>query len=163
VGPVSPDAVPGILADHDVFLAPSRFEGFGCSIVEAMAAGCVPVVSRIRGVTDAIVRDGETGFVFPVGEIRAAAATVRRLALDPAALQRISDAARADLQERFAVEAIAAQYAAILSAIRAAPRPIASPLPISRWRYPVGLKPGLRTYLPTGLKNTLRVWRERLA
>jgi hypothetical protein len=123
----------------------------------------VPIASRIRAVSDTIVRDGETGFLFSVGDVRAAAAAVRRLALDRAALQRMSDAARADVQERFAVEAMAARYAAILNATRAAPRLTAPPLPIDRWRYPAGLNPGLRTYLPTGLKNTLRVWRERLA
>ena len=128
-----------------------------------MAAGCVPIVSRIRGVTDAIVRDGETGFLFPVGEVRAAADAVRRLALDPGALQRMAAAARTDVRESFGVEVMAARYAAILHATRANPRPIAPPLPLERWRYPAGLNPGLRTYLPTGLKNTLRLWRERLA
>jgi glycosyltransferase involved in cell wall biosynthesis len=118
VGQVSPDEVPRILADHDVLLAPSRFEGFGYSVIEAMASGCVPIASRIRAVSDTIVRDGETGFLFSVGDVRAAAAAVRRLALDRAALQRMSDAARADVQERFAVEAMAARYAAILNAPR---------------------------------------------
>jgi hypothetical protein len=58
---------------------------------------------------------------------------------------------------------MAARYAAILSSVRAAPRALAPPLPIEGWRYPAGLNPGLRSYLPTGLKNVLRVWRERLA
>jgi glycogen synthase len=128
-----------------------------------MAAGCVPIVSRIRAVTDTIVRDSESGLLFPLGDVHAAAAAVRRLALDRVALRRMSETARTDVQHRFAVEAMAYRYAAILSAIRAAPRPIASPLPITRWSYPSGLNPGLRTYLPTGIKNTLRVWRERLA
>jgi glycosyltransferase involved in cell wall biosynthesis len=163
LGRVSPDAVPAILADHDVFLAPSRFEGFGCSIIEAMASGCVPIASHIRAVTDTIVRDGETGFLFPVGDVRAAAAAVRRLALNRATLQRMSDAARADARERFSVEAMAESYAAILSSIRKSPKSISKPFPLHQWRYPAGLKPSLRTYLPTGLKNMVRGWRERLA
>jgi len=34
------------LANSDVFLFPSYFEGFGISILEAMSSGCIPVVSR---------------------------------------------------------------------------------------------------------------------
>ena len=39
-----------IMADHDVFVLPSRFEGFGLSALEAMLAGRVLLVSEIAGI-----------------------------------------------------------------------------------------------------------------
>lgn len=162
LGQVLPSRVPSLLAEHDVLLMPSRYEGFGCTLIEAMAAGCVPIVSRIRGVTDAVVEDGVTGFLFPIGNVSAAADAISRLARNRTLLERMSHSGRRDMN-RFCTEAMAASYAAILSSIRTAPPDLSEPLPIDCWRYPPGLKPGLRTYLPTGVKNTLRIWRERLA
>jgi glycosyltransferase involved in cell wall biosynthesis len=46
----------------DVFLFPSAMEGFGLSVVEAMASG-VPVIGSDRGSIPEILIDGEGGFV----------------------------------------------------------------------------------------------------
>ena len=52
------------LPDFDVFLLPSRFEGFPLTVLECMHAG-VPIVAHdVGGIAEAIV-DGETGFVVP--------------------------------------------------------------------------------------------------
>jgi glycosyltransferase involved in cell wall biosynthesis len=155
--------IPRLYADHDVLLMPSRIEGFGQTIVEAMAAGCVPIVSHIRGVTDTIVRDGEDGCLFPIGNVRAAANAVCILAADRGRLATMSQAARANVLGRFDLATQAKAYAEVIEQIMSEPPRLAAPLPFDRWFYPRGLGPGLRTYLPTGLKNTLRVWRERLA
>src|SRR5450432_1118045 len=39
-----------ISSEHDVFLLPSRFEGFGLSALEAMLAGRVLMVSNVAGI-----------------------------------------------------------------------------------------------------------------
>lgn len=163
LGRVAPAEVPAVLANHDVFLFPSRFEGLGLSLVEAMAAGCVPVASRIRQVTDFVVNDGENGLLFPVGDVAGAAAAIQRLAEDRGLLARLSAAARQNAAHRFDLPGMARAYAAVLNPIAANPPLIAPAKAMADWSYPRGLKPGLRTYLPNGLKNLLRVWRERLA
>ncbi|MDX6752571.1 glycosyltransferase family 4 protein [Geminicoccaceae bacterium 1502E] len=163
VGRVAPEDVPALVAEHDAFLMPSRYEGFGQTLVEAMAAGCVPVASRIAGVTDRIVAHGEDGFLFAVGDMAAAAGFVRELAASPARLAAMAGAARRNVQGRFDLERQAAAYAGLIGRIAADPPQIAAPLPLECWHYPRGLRPGLRTRLPEPVKNFLRVWKERLA
>lgn len=163
LGAVAPSEIPTLMAKHDVFVAPSRFEGFMITLAEAMAAGCVPVASRIRGVTDAIVDDGATGLLFPVGDVAAAAAAIERLRTVPALLQAMSNKGPAAMRERFSVGRMGERYAMLLRAVQGDPPSIAAPLPIETWRMPHGLSDGLRTRLPTPLKNFLRGIRERVA
>src|SRR5690606_16312014 len=109
--------VPAVLAAHDVFLMPSRFEGLPVAALEAMATGCVPAASRIRGVTDFLIEDGATGLLFPVGDVAAAAGAVRRLATDRALLEACSAAGRRAVQERFDVGAMADAYAKVIRGV----------------------------------------------
>jgi glycosyltransferase involved in cell wall biosynthesis len=64
VGPglneVDPDQLPGLLAQHDVVLMPSRAEGFGLVAAEATAAGRWVVAAAVGGLSE-IVIDGVTG------------------------------------------------------------------------------------------------------
>jgi glycosyltransferase involved in cell wall biosynthesis len=161
LGPVPLDMVAGIMARHDVFLFPSRFEGLGIALAEAMAAGCVPVASRIHGVTDFVIAEGKTGFLVPVGDTAAAAQAILLLARDRERLARMAAAARSSALARFRIEAMAAAYAQVLERVWSATPDIAPPLRLDAWRIPRGLRPGLRTALPAPVKNTLRLLRER--
>lgn len=162
LGAVQPAQIPSLLANHDVLIAPSRFEGFGMILAEAMAAGCVPVASRIRGVTDEVIEDGSSGLLFPVGDIRQAAAAVQCLA-DPSLRRRLAVAARARASEQFSASVMATRYLEVLAAIRAVPPTIAPPLDPTLIRVPSGQRSGLRTALPAPIKNMLRTMRERFA
>jgi glycosyltransferase involved in cell wall biosynthesis len=162
VGPVSPARVSAILSQHDVLIAPSRYEGFCLTVVEAMAAGCIPVVSRISGVTDIAIEDGHSGLLFPVGDVRRAALAIVKLA-DPALRRAMSANARARARARFSAERMAEQYLKLVCAIRGVPPPVTPQLDPNRWDIPRGLRPGLRTFLPEPLKNFLRTVRERAA
>jgi glycosyltransferase involved in cell wall biosynthesis len=163
LGRLAPAQVPAVFADHDVFLFPSRFEGLGLSLVEAMAAGCVPVATHIKGVTDFVIEHGKSGFLFPMGNTRQAADAVRLLAAEPERLCSMAAAARSHNQERFSVPTMAADYARLLDSLRTDPPTISAPLQMGDWHYPKGLRAGLRSQLPTGVKNMLRGFRERLA
>ena len=117
---------------------------------------------HIRNVTDFVVEPG-TGLLFPVGDIKAAAGLVRRLNGDRRLLTRMSVAARASAAERFRTDRMAAAYAGVLERAMSHPRSIATPLPRSAWCLPAGLRPGLRSLLPSGVKNRVRLVMERLA
>src|SRR5262249_19226179 len=62
---ITPDIV-GWLAAADVLAAPSRNEGMGRAIVEAMAPG-LPVVGAQGGGIPAVVAAGEPGWLVPAG------------------------------------------------------------------------------------------------
>ena len=51
----------------DIFLLTSNYEGYGMTIVEAMAAGC-PVVATDVGCVGEVLRHGEQGLIVPVGD-----------------------------------------------------------------------------------------------
>jgi glycosyltransferase involved in cell wall biosynthesis len=154
--PVRQEDIPVMLTQHDVFVFPTRYEGLGYVLPEALASGCVPVCSHIRGVTDYLVRDGETGFLFPVDNDAAAAACIRRLSQDRALLQRCSDAARSDARERLDCIAAGADWARLFRDLQGNPPPVAQPQAIENWNYPREFNAGWRRYVPERLKNVLR-------
>lgn len=163
LGAVGYDETAPLLAQHDVMIMPSRFEGFGLTLVEAMAMGCVPVVSHIRGVTDSIVSDGHDGLLFPVGDTKAAARQIARLEHDRGLLRSISAAGRATARGGFGLATMADRYHGLLRRLAAEPPKIAAPLNLADWEMPSGLHAGLRTYLPTPVKNVLRRLKESAA
>ena len=160
-GAIDPSTAGDLLARHDVLIMPSRFEGCPLALLEAMAVGCVPVASRLRGVTDTIVKDGVEGHLFAVGDHDAAARMIRKLDADRDLLARMSLAARRTIAERFTVREMAERYHDVIRGISEKRPQLAPSLPISDWSMPRGLRPGLRSYLPDPMKNWLRTLRER--
>ncbi len=160
-GMMPPVAVRAALAEQDIALMPSRYEGHPMALMEAMAAGCVPVVSRIRGVTDDIVSSDVNGFLFEIGDVAAAARILDRLALEPWRLDPLSMAAVASIRERRTPRAMAAGYAEAIRTARRVRTP--APLPLSRWSFPAGLRDGWRSRLPSPIKTMLRTARERFS
>lgn len=162
LGKVAASDIPPLLAAHDVLVMPSRFEGLSLTLVEAMAAGCVPVASCIRGVTDTVVEHGADGLLFPVGDWRAARRHLALLGGNRALLEAMSRRARAKAGDVFNAGRMAADYARLIEGLCGAPPEIAAPLPMADWAYPAGMRPALRTLLPAPVKNFLREARERL-
>jgi glycosyltransferase involved in cell wall biosynthesis len=64
----------------------SSKEGWGLTVMEANACGTCAVASDVPGLRDA-VRGGETGLLYPYGDIGALAAAIRRL-IDDAQMRR---------------------------------------------------------------------------
>jgi glycosyltransferase involved in cell wall biosynthesis len=102
----------------DIFVLPSRSEGFSNAIVEAMAASLPAVVTNVGGNAEA-VEDGVTGFVIPSEDPPALAAAILRLLADPPLAQTMGRAGRTRAKERFTTATMltetAAAYRAVLS------------------------------------------------
>ncbi len=74
----------------DVSILASRLEGFSVAMLEAMAAGCVPVVSRVASGVSDIIRDDYNGMSFPIADVDAAARCIRSIADAPEKCARMS-------------------------------------------------------------------------
>jgi alpha-1,3-mannosyltransferase len=61
-GQIDDEVLHAELAQAEVFLSAASYEGFGLALVEAMAAGVIPIVSQIRAF-QALITEGENGFL----------------------------------------------------------------------------------------------------
>ncbi len=83
VGRVSPDEMAGWLARAEAVISASRSDSTSQSLLEAMAAGTVPVVSDIPGNRE-WVSDGDGARLFAVGDVAGCARAVSAALADPA-------------------------------------------------------------------------------
>jgi glycosyltransferase involved in cell wall biosynthesis len=106
------------LSAADIFVLPSRSEGFSNAIIEAMAAS-LPVVATGVGGNSEAVKDGFSGFLVPPDDPAALAAAISRLLSDPSQAKAIGEAGKAFVAENFTTEAmmtrIASAYQKLLS------------------------------------------------
>lgn len=95
-----------LLLRSDVFVLPTYFEGLPYSLLEAMAAGCVPVTTPVAAIPD-VMRDGVQGLLVPPRNARALAQAVADLDDDRLRLTRMGQAARARVREQYTVTRLA--------------------------------------------------------
>jgi glycosyltransferase involved in cell wall biosynthesis len=112
---LTPEQVYTLLLDAHVLLMPSRYEGLPIALLESLACGCVPVASRLPGVTDAAVQHGETGILVSVGDVIGYAEAVATLHNDPALWSRLSRAAHARASTTFSTETMGRSYLELIS------------------------------------------------
>ena len=101
--------VADVLAAADLFVLPSRKEGLGVAILEAMALGLPVVASAVGGIPES-VEDGGTGLLVPPEDVDALAAAIARLARDPGLARRMGERGRERARVRFAMSAMADGY-----------------------------------------------------
>jgi glycosyltransferase involved in cell wall biosynthesis len=105
--------VAGLLAAADILACPSRHEPLGNVVIEGWAH-LVPVVAAESQGPGALIADGESGLLVPVGDAGALAGVIRRLApgtADAAALrQRLAAGGRAAYEAKFTEPAVVAKY-----------------------------------------------------
>jgi glycosyltransferase involved in cell wall biosynthesis len=76
LGTKSPEDIGLLLLNSDAMVLPSHTEPWGLVVNEALSYGCPVVVSNICGCVPELVHDGLTGYVFPVGDVRALCAAM---------------------------------------------------------------------------------------
>ena len=104
--------VPALLGAFDLFVQPSMYEGFGISLLEAMAAGLPIVASRVGGIPE-IVEDGTTGVLVPPQRPEALAAAIVGLLRDRDEARRLGEAAARSARERHSLQSVAAKVDAL--------------------------------------------------
>jgi glycosyltransferase involved in cell wall biosynthesis len=110
------------LLDHDVFILPTRMEGFPVALMEAMATGLVSVVSDIESGVPEIV-DQATGFRPSVGDVGAFADAVQTLHNDRSKMNAMGVAARERIKAGFDLRERVADYQALFAKYKDLRRP----------------------------------------
>jgi glycosyltransferase involved in cell wall biosynthesis len=100
------------LTAMDVFVVPSRIEGFGLGIVEAMLAR-VPVIAAAVGGTAEVIIDEETGWLVPPDDPDALAAAIERVLGDEVLRGRTTRLARSLVKTEFTPEIMAGRFEAM--------------------------------------------------
>ena len=115
--------VPTLLANSQVFALGSNWEGLPISILEAMRAGLPVVASDVGGVREEVV-EGQTGFLFPPGDVGAARDRIGSLLADPTLRNRMGAAGRRRYEELFSLEHMLEKTLAVYRMILGDPRGI---------------------------------------
>jgi glycosyltransferase involved in cell wall biosynthesis len=100
--------VVALIQCYDVFLLTSIIEGMPNVVMESQLLG-VPVVATRAGGTADLIRDGETGLLAPVGDHEQLASGIVRLFTETGLRDRISRAARDQIQSNYTVEQFVAR------------------------------------------------------
>jgi glycosyltransferase involved in cell wall biosynthesis len=93
LGFVNQSQLPAVYRASDIMVIPSEYEPFGLVVNEAMLCGCVVIASDRVGAVRDLIFPGRTGYVYPCGDTRALATTLRHASADPSKLADIGLAA----------------------------------------------------------------------
>lgn len=106
-----------LMKEFDIFVHPSRWEGFGLVFLEAMAAGRPIVATRVSAIPE-IVLDRETGLLVPPDDAESLAQTICLLLDNPGWAKQLGENGRRRLEQFFTVERMVEQTVAVYDSIR---------------------------------------------
>jgi glycosyltransferase involved in cell wall biosynthesis len=92
IGEVDASALPAFYLDADVFVLPTRFEGYGMAVAEALAHG-LPIISTMTGAIPKIVPP-DAGLLVPPDDEEALRNSLERIFADPQLLATLAQGAR---------------------------------------------------------------------
>jgi glycosyltransferase involved in cell wall biosynthesis len=95
--------VPTLLANAQIFLLISNYEGFPLSIIEGMRAGLPVIASDVGGCRESVI-DGQTGFLIPRGDGTVLFEKLQQLLLDPTLRTHMGSAGRVRYETEFTLE-----------------------------------------------------------
>jgi glycosyltransferase involved in cell wall biosynthesis len=104
------------IAHADLLLMPSLHEGLPYTMLEALAAATPIAASRIGGLAETL-EDSRTAFLFPVADVHAIAATIAKVAADPALAEQTAQRAHNELFPRFDAAIMARSYEGIYRSV----------------------------------------------
>ena len=108
LGNQSQEYVLSHLSDYDLFVLPSRFEGFGLAVAEAMAIGVPVLVSDNDGPVD-IIANGRYGYIFKREDWVECASSITKI-MDEYPDEKFLSAARVRIEANYTVQATAVRY-----------------------------------------------------
>ncbi|PBC19256.1 MULTISPECIES: glycosyltransferase family 4 protein [unclassified Mesorhizobium] len=118
LGAIEPAAVPDVLSSGGIYVWPGYGEAYGIAYLEAQAAGLPVVAQDVAGVPE-VVREGQTGFLTPPGDVAAFASAIERLLARNDERTIMSAKARRFILEERSLGAAAARLVELLQKIPA--------------------------------------------
>ena len=109
------------LLNYDLFVLPSRSEGFPLAIVEAMLAARPVIATRVGSIAEAVIHN-ETGILIEKDDVMGLVAALCRLRDDAALRKRLGQRGRAIAVEHFTAAQMAKRYEQIWHEVRSMPR-----------------------------------------
>ncbi|MBD2111215.1 MULTISPECIES: glycosyltransferase family 4 protein [Cyanophyceae] len=109
------------LPNVDIFVLPSRSEGFPLAIVEAMLAARPVIATRVGSVAEAVIEQ-ETGLLIEKNDVMGLVNALRRLKNDAALREQMGQRGRAVAVAQFTAQAMAQRYEQIWRQLLASPR-----------------------------------------
>lgn len=100
------------LAESDLFILPSRVEGFPNALTEAMAVG-LPVIASDVGAIPEIIRNGVDGAIYPRGDVPALATAMDRLMGDENERLRLGSKAT-EVLDRFSLDKVVTMWESLI-------------------------------------------------
>lgn len=139
VGRLPAEAMPEIWRTADVSVLVSEYEGTSISMLESMAQGCVPVVTKVSG-TQGALRHGKTGFLVRIGHMRRMAKILKQLDRDRTILARMGVEAHHTALARYSFEEYVKWFTKLSRDVWA--------MPARTWPTTMGLLPPVRCGSP---------------
>ena len=116
MGQLPPAAMPEVYRKSDLHVLVSDYEGTSVSMLEAMAEGCIPVVTAVSG-TASVIEEGANGFSVKVGDMDAMAAVIARLAEKRDSLAALGMAAHTYVKRACSYEEYVPWFAELLERV----------------------------------------------
>jgi glycosyltransferase involved in cell wall biosynthesis len=114
LGFVDQSELPSVYCAADLFVIPSKYDPCPVVVCEAMVCGCPVILSdEIRGRFE-LVQPGQTGFIFPCGDVEKLAEILSEVLPDRGALKKMSEAAR----ERMRTWSLRENIAGVMEAVQ---------------------------------------------
>ncbi|HMQ67478.1 MAG TPA: glycosyltransferase family 4 protein [Ignavibacteria bacterium] len=98
------------MKSSDIFILPSRQEGFPISVIEAMSCGLTVIGSDIPEIAKAQIDDGKDGFIFPSGNSDKLSELLERLLVDSDEMKKCGIRARAKAERYWSDEVVDDKY-----------------------------------------------------
>ncbi len=117
LGFLNQSQLPPVYRTADLLVLPSEYEPFGVVVNEAMLCSCPVVVSDRVGAHYDLVRRGETGFVYPCGDVDALAVILKEILSNREILKKMKETTRQRMETWSPRENVEAVVKAIEKAV----------------------------------------------
>ncbi len=153
-GAISNSKVSNRFAENDIFILTSDYEGLPLSLLEAMAQGCIPIVSNIKSGIPQLIENGVNGYKVEIGKVNKYADHIEYLYNNTVTRNQMSlETYHTVLKENYSIEKMTENYIELFEKIindenytRSKNKILPPPMKKQNWK----------SFIPTLLRNQLR-------